>query len=839
MSPIFDDLTFVAEKVELRAPTMPIASNVYGNVVFPGEENFFNAQYFARHCSQPVHFDDGVRALVDTLRLFTNGIWLELGPHPTCLPMLKLNDALSPTTLLPSLKRNQDSWATLGHSLCSLFAVDIPLNWRNVFAHLSEARCTSLPSYPFTTAKYWVAYEEDRLPISKSPRTSHIPQYTLLAKWAQYPCLENGLIAVFETPMSRLSDLIQGHIVGELPLCPASVFIEIVFAGVELSRRFRDTSTHEESLVQISSIDFVKGLVYKENVSRTLVIKISSDYDHGSFSISSRVEPATELVLHTQGEYRLQPTPQCTAKFSQKFPSVIARIDHLKDPSSHAEIFLTRTTYEIIFPRVVHYTKEYQTLQSVLVIPDELEGFASVRLPSNAHQGSFVAHPILLDSLLQLPGFIANMQGCIGDAFICSAVESIKVITALLDANATYSVYCKGLWSDDKKTSLSFEVCAIKDGDSPQLISCIKGVTFRRMTLGTLRRGLAIAAVYGYPQPPRSLPALTSTPIVQSRARSHSSPPNFVNAVGELHSQVYEAIAETCNLDRRHVTANAELDALGIDSLMFIELSARLSPRIDLQLGSLYSCKTVADILKISSSVLGLGEPHCAVSSATTCVESETSSPSTLVADDKLQDSLHVDNHNPDVRRIISSILDISSEAIDDDIELGLLGLDSLASIEVLDALKKEFGLVRTLESDFLDKHPTLADIQRYFGAQHFELQTSPIGAERAQSLNIGLQSPPKEATRARLIRDLRLGTNPVLVQNDEEGNTPIFFIHDGSGLVNYYNKIGSLHRPVWAIYNPNFALGRPWPSVTTMAAAYADYISSLTTGPLLLGGKS
>ncbi|KAJ4000729.1 polyketide synthase [Lentinula boryana] len=842
MASLSNELTSIAQSIEIRAPNLPIASNVDGIVVLPGDDSFFNPEYFARHCSQPVQYDDGVRALHDACNLFGD-VWLEIGPHPTCLPMLKTHSSFSSNAILiPSLKRDQDPWLTLGSTLCLLAAADVSLQWRNTFSHLPHTRCISLPSYPFATSKYWVPYEEDSSLIFNPRQPSLTSEYTLLYRWEQYPSLKNGYVAIFETPISHLSDLILGHRVGGLALCPASVFIELVLSSVELSVRHRDESANE-SLVQIISSHFVKGLVYKEDVPRTVVTKISLEEGRGCFSISSRVEPSKELVLHVRGGYLLKPISEFATELCQILPSLTGSITTLKDPSAKAEVFLSRTTYEVVFPSVVHYAKEYHTMQSLLVSPTDFQGCASIRLPSGHHPGSFTAHPVFLDTLLQVPGFIANLQGKrqsfeqseaslginAGDVFICSEIASFSVFTTSLDNNATYSVYCRGVWSDNR--ALSFDVSAVKDGGSPQVVASLKGVVFRQMGLETLRKALLVAAITGQIQASQPLPVLNNSPM-QSRARSHSSPPNFVNVVGELHSRIFDAIAETCGVTREQITADTALDALGIDSLMLIELSAKLqflSSKIDLELQSLYSCRTVADIIRKSSAVLGLGNarPLTIVSPSTTCAESEPSSPSTLVADDGLLDctSPRADD-SFDIKNIVSTALS-TTDAFEDDTDLETLGLDSLASLEVLHALQTQFG--RQLPNDFLRRHRTVAAIQAQF---------RPLTPE-TQRRSFILQSPPKEAVQARLIGTLRLGTNPVRVQARNQANTPIFFIHDGSGLVNYYDKVDSLHRDVWAIYNPKFLLALPWVSVKDMASAYADHISALSTGTILLGGWS
>ena len=60
MNPILEDLTTLASSAELHAPSIPIVSNVHGIVVRHGDASVFTAQYFARHCGEPVKFEQGI-----------------------------------------------------------------------------------------------------------------------------------------------------------------------------------------------------------------------------------------------------------------------------------------------------------------------------------------------------------------------------------------------------------------------------------------------------------------------------------------------------------------------------------------------------------------------------------------------------------------------------------------------------------------------------------------------------------------------------------------------------------------------------------------------------------
>ena len=136
MDPVLDDLSIAARAVTTLAPNIPIASNVSGELVFPGDETHFDTSYFARHCVKPVQFHNSVASL---LSKFNIDAWIEIGPHATVLPMLKLNPLIQRNVLLlPSLHKRHDAWHSLTSSLSLLYTSGIPVLWRAAFSHLES-----------------------------------------------------------------------------------------------------------------------------------------------------------------------------------------------------------------------------------------------------------------------------------------------------------------------------------------------------------------------------------------------------------------------------------------------------------------------------------------------------------------------------------------------------------------------------------------------------------------------------------------------------------------------------------------------------------------------------
>lgn len=187
----------------------------------------------------------------------------------------------------------------------------------------------------------------------------------------------------------------------------------------------------------------------------------------------------------------------------------------------------------------------------------------------------------------------------------------------------------------------------------------------------------------------------------------------------------------------------------------------------------------------------------------------------------------------------MAGVLGVPLDGMRDNANFDDLGLDSLTSIEALHTLKLEFGL--KLPNDLFSRCSTSSSLQSFISSQ-----LSAI--EKAKSIVTPPESPvfpltPNEFTLSDspFSQILHLDSIPSPLQEpilDSYGSTPLFMIHDGSGLINHYDRLSDIQRPLYGIPNPHFLSSRPWPNLAAMAAQYARYISDITTGPVIIGGK-
>ncbi|THH20593.1 hypothetical protein EW146_g801 [Bondarzewia mesenterica] len=811
MHPLLEDFALFTERIIIRPPTIAIVSTVLGDLVLPGNTTTFNADYYSRHCAEPVQFERAITSLSASADLADVGAWIEIGPHSTMLPMLKVHCAVSKEAmLLCSMRKQQDELSTLSTTLAQLYTSSISLRWREVFSFCKSPRLVPLPSYPFMKTKFWVNFEEN-IPLSPPrPQTENSLNrnsgFRMLYTWTQYPSAENDLTAVFETPIAILAEYICGHRVGGYPLCPASVYLELVLAGVESAKDHMRIGC-KNSHVVLRDIEFTKPLVYSESTSRVVrtFIAYNSD-DGGSFSISSRVGFGEESV-HCCGSFKTVETTSTMAKLELLHPFLIRQIASVMHPNDGpTESFSTRTAYQLIFSRVVDYAEAYHTMKTLTVCSNGTDGYAVVQLPANYDRSKFVVHPIFMDTMLHVAGFVANMQGDANDAFICVKVHSVKVVPSFINNDAQYGVFVTNAWIEAEGI-MSSDAYAL--GQSGRIVAQVKGIHFRKVQLNSLVRGLAAAAAApsGEPKtlPGQVLPKRSEhrSSVLLDLATAHASlQPQADSQIPllpmEIRAEITGVVASACDITTSALDLNAAFETYGVDS-------------------------TVLDIIQKVEA---------------THVFSVTSSPATLVHGDQHLELLLVDD-GLDVKPLLASVLGLNVKDIGDNTEFTLLGLDSLASIEALHALQTHFGL--QLPSDLLVTHSTISALHSYFSTKMHAILPS-LEPKKVNLNDADKLAEMPDGTFEPLVTVLQLETVPILVQEASAaaaGSSPLFLIHDGSGLVDYIRNLSPLGRDVWGIHNPHFITSQHWDSVESMASKYAHYAANTTTDPLILGGWS
>jgi iterative type I PKS product template protein len=720
--------------------------------------------------------------------------WIEIGPNAIILPLLRKYPTIQKDALfLASMRRREHPLASLYDALAQLYVSPLELKWRNVFSHLPSVSHTSLPTYPWSKASFWVDFQEEippryaAIPLPR-PNAENSPPYAVLHAWIQFPHSGNGFSSLFETPMAHLSKLICGHRVREQYLCPASTYQELALAGVAVSVIFRGSSLNNRFII-LHDIDFQNPLVYDEGTCNAIQTSIIfKTKNSGSWKVLTNNDGGK---THARGSFRLQLPSSTISKFNIIYPVVSHRVASITS-GKDCRMFTTSSIYQVYFPRIVTYGTHYRAIRTLTICVDGTEAYATIQLPNESDHECFVVHPILMDAMLHVAGFIANIHGSTNDAFICSKVGCVEVIPSLIDDNAPYGVYVNCTWLPDG--DMLAESYILEQRSANRIVAHLEGIRFRRVPLTTLEYGLTLASKTAVPDPLElegnmkssgsSLPLLSSQRIVEAKSGVMlSGSEALLGSVSVSYPDVFETPLDS-------------LQAADSDPLFLSRhgiKGARTGNTLEMSRDPGISLSNTAQVKQFSDS----GDR----------------------------------TYRSDVKALLAAILGLEVEELREDADLESLGLDSLASIEAHHALRSHFSI--SLPSDIFLTHTSTKAIQSFI--------TSQLRAS-CESLKWSAHSCFSN-TACATADDLEPAdcndAIPISVQRARvPGRVPLFLIHDGSGLVKYINNLPSIGRDLWGIHNPYFVNSQPWESIASMATEYAKYMKNVVgLGPILIGG--
>ncbi|MFJ9811800.1 type I polyketide synthase, partial [Streptomyces sp. NPDC101158] len=150
MEPMLEEFARVAGTVTYAEPSIPVVSNVTGQVV---SSELTDPGYWVRHVREAVRFADGLA----TARKLGVTRFVEIGPEAVLTAMARqsLDDA-DGLTFAPLMRRPKDgtsAQAILLTAAATLYASGVAVDW-----HLPvPTRHLDLPTYPFQRRSYWLS----------------------------------------------------------------------------------------------------------------------------------------------------------------------------------------------------------------------------------------------------------------------------------------------------------------------------------------------------------------------------------------------------------------------------------------------------------------------------------------------------------------------------------------------------------------------------------------------------------------------------------------------------------------------------------------------------------
>ncbi|HEX5707970.1 MAG TPA: condensation domain-containing protein, partial [Pyrinomonadaceae bacterium] len=153
VEPILKTFVEKVQRITLREPELPYASNVTGRMITAAEAT--SPEYWARHLRQTVRFADGLGELLQD----ANAVLLEVGPGRMLGTLARRHPRKTDKQLILSTLRHpqetQADVAFLLNSLGRLWLAGLEIDWPKFYAHERRLR-VPLPTYPFDYQRYWI-----------------------------------------------------------------------------------------------------------------------------------------------------------------------------------------------------------------------------------------------------------------------------------------------------------------------------------------------------------------------------------------------------------------------------------------------------------------------------------------------------------------------------------------------------------------------------------------------------------------------------------------------------------------------------------------------------------
>ncbi|BBZ52306.1 type I polyketide synthase [Mycobacterium heidelbergense] len=363
MDPMLDEFGTVAAGLTIGQPTIPIVSNVTGQLA---GDDFASAAYWKRHVREAVRFADSVRFVHSA----GGTRFLEVGPASGLMASVEESLADTPVTTMSALRRDRPEPVTLTSAVAQGFVAGMDVDWRGA---LGDGNLVELPTYAFERRRFWLSGAG--APADAAGLGQAATDHALLGAVVELP--DSGGVVL----TGRLSPGEQGwladHAVGGVVLFPGAGFVELAIrAGDEVGCGIVD------------ELNLAAPLVLPATGSVAVQVVVGGPDESGARAVSvfSRADTGSGWSLHAEGLLRagsVQPGADLSA-----WPPVGAVPVDVGD------------SYDQLAERGYGYGPAFRGLTSMWRRGDEV--FAEVALPEDAgvSVAGFGIHPAMLDAAL-------------------------------------------------------------------------------------------------------------------------------------------------------------------------------------------------------------------------------------------------------------------------------------------------------------------------------------------------------------------------------------------------------------------------------------------------------
>jgi len=552
MDALRTDLLDALDGIGSQRGTVPIYSTVTGDVL---DGAGLDAGYWMDNLRQPVLFAHQVQRLLgEDVRVF-----LEMSPHPILLPAVEqvAMHVEVDAVVVPSLRRREAERGILLGSLGELYVRGVPVDIAR--AATPGRRGVRLPSYPWQRERFWLDADE---PGTSRPVRARAG--ALLGERFDSP-IEPGT-HYWQMDVDPATAAAGDHEIGGTVLLPGAVHVELALAAAHEVR--------PGDPVAVTGLRFLDPLVLPAGGRRVQVVLTES----GSRSVVRVFAPRPTGVIAV-ADAELEPLGLAGPGLPVDVDGLDGRMTERLDGAEY---------YRRLAGRGLRYGPAYQGIE--YLARADGEALARLSVPPTVRGASYHVHPSLLDAALQV--VLAPLLGPEWGARHTTAYlsEGIGRVTVWRRRDDECWAYASVRDHDqDERAHLADVRVTSLDGEP--VLEAI-GVTIRR--LDHLPR---FAEQTSGPDTGGADGSRSEGPTVASdRDSLLALEPGSRRAA--VDAMVAESVAKVVRLPAARIDVNIPVRALGIDSVMSLELRNHLEARFGVRLSAtaIWNYPTVRDL---------------------------------------------------------------------------------------------------------------------------------------------------------------------------------------------------------------------------------------------------
>jgi acyl transferase domain-containing protein/acyl carrier protein len=400
MDPMLEELESVVGDLSLREPSIPIVSNVTGEILSP--EDAVSGGYWARHVRRTVRFCDGVRFLAK------EGVtrFLELGPDGVLSAMThqcldEQEEAGNKTLIVSTLRARRPEARELTGFLAQAHTHGIDVDWGALFTDTPTTHI-KLPTYAFQRKRFWIEGADGVMDAGSLGLGAG--EHPMLSAALHLAGEEDGWLLTGRLSL-RSHPWLRDHAVMGQVLMPGTGFLELALAAAE-----------RVGAAVVEELTLERPLLFVDEGSVQIQLSVSTRDESGrrSIAVYSRPQGSLEDVAGVEEQWVRNASGSLadtnTDTDGRQVAGELQRFAGGSWPPEGAQELDTELLYDRLADVGYRYGPAFQGLRSAWRVGEELYGEIALEFEQATDAAGFGVHPALLDSTLHTV-FLGALDG--------------------------------------------------------------------------------------------------------------------------------------------------------------------------------------------------------------------------------------------------------------------------------------------------------------------------------------------------------------------------------------------------------------------------------------------